>query len=104
MKAISTVNVLSNNNQSDNRFFKQLTLTRLLTIVNQQNMLTNTNKIQRLTAKVAQGDIFMEQKMRFGLVLSWFWAGFGLVGNTEKKIEDNHEQFLRVFFYVFRDK
>ena len=46
----------------------------------------------------------MEQKMGFGLVLNWFWAGFGLVGNTEKKIEDNHEQFLRVFFYVFRDK
>jgi hypothetical protein len=26
--------------------------------------------------EVAQIDIFMEQKMRFGLVLGWFWAGW----------------------------
>ena len=50
--------------------------------------------------EVVQGDIFMEQKMRFGLVLGWFWAGFGLVGNTEKKLGANHEQLLRGFFHV----
>ena len=30
------------------------------------------------------------------------WAGFGPVGNTEKKIGADYEQLLRVFFHVFR--
>ena len=29
------------------------------------------------------------------------WAGFGPVGNTEKKIRDNYEQLLRTVFHVF---
>jgi hypothetical protein len=31
-------------------------------------------------------------------------AGFGAVGNTEKKIGANYEQLLRAFFYVFKGK
>ena len=53
----------------------------------------------------------MEQKLRlnplkiwagFGLGLGWFWAGFGLVGNTEKKIWADYKQLLRSFFSCFQ--
>ena len=30
------------------------------------------------------------------------WAGFGLVGSTEKKFWADYEQLLRVFFHVFQ--
>ena len=39
--------------------------------------------VNRILGKVI---IFMEQKLRFGLVLGWFWAGFGLVSSTEKNL------------------
>jgi hypothetical protein len=32
------------------------------------------------------------------------WAGFGLVGNTGKKIWADYEQLLRAVFYVFMAK
>ena len=42
--------------------------------------------------EVAQGDIFMENEI---------WAGFGLIGNTEKKkLGTDYEQLLRVFFFM----
>ena len=43
--------------------------------------------------EVTQGDIFMEQKMKFGLV-----------GNTEKKWGPIMSNFQGGFFHVFRDK
>ena len=43
--------------------------------------------------KVAQGDIFMEQKIRFGLI-----------DNTGKKIGVDYEQLLRVVFSCFWGK
>ena len=30
------------------------------------------------------------------------WAGFGLVGNTEKRLGADYEQLLRVFFSCFQ--
>jgi hypothetical protein len=33
----------------------------------------------------------------FGLVLGWFWAGFGLV-LLKEKLGADYEQLLRVFF------
>ena len=33
--------------------------------------------------------------------LSDIWTGFGLVGNTEKKIWADFEQLLRAFFFMF---
>ena len=32
------------------------------------------------------------------------WAGFGPVGNTEKKIGADYEQLLRAVFHVFMGK
>jgi hypothetical protein len=29
------------------------------------------------------------------------WAGFGVVGNIEKKLGANYEHLLRVFFFMF---
>ena len=29
------------------------------------------------------------------------WAGFGPVGNTEKKVWADYEQLLRTFFFMF---
>jgi len=46
----------------------------------------------------------MEQKIIFGLVLGWFWAGFGLVlGQLAvlKKNKANYEQLLRSSFFLF---
>ena len=42
-----------------------------------------------------QGDIFMEQKMRFGLVL-------GRLAILKKKMGADYEQLLRVFFSCFQ--
>ena len=42
--------------------------------------------------------------MRFGLVLGWFWAGFGPVGSTEKNFWADYELLLRAVFYVFMAK
>ena len=44
--------------------------------------------------EVAQGAIFMEQKIRFGLVL-------GRLAILKKKLEADYEQLLRVFFSGF---
>ena len=52
--------------------------------------------IQSHYIEVAQGDIFMKQKMRFELVLGWM-----------AKLKKNWGPImsnLRVFFHVFRDK
>ena len=43
--------------------------------------------------EIAQGAIFMEQNMRFGLI-----------GNTEKKIGADYEQLLRAVFLCFVGK
>ena len=45
--------------------------------------------------EVAQGDIFMEQKMRFGLVLGW-------LAILKKKMGADYEQLLRVVFSCFQ--
>ena len=47
--------------------------------------------------EVMQGDIFMEQKMTYGLVL-------GRLAILKKKLGADYEQLLRVFFHVFRGK
>ena len=44
--------------------------------------------------EVAQGAIFMEQNMRFGLILSW------LTISTEKKNWANYEQLLTAVFFM----
>ena len=44
--------------------------------------------------EVAQGNIFMEQKMRFGLVLDQ-------LAILKKKLEPDYEQLLRVGFSCF---
>ena len=49
--------------------------------------------------EVAQGDIFMEKKMRFGLVWGWFGAGWQYV--LKKKIGADYEQLLRTVFFMF---
>ena len=48
-----------------------------------------------ILSSVAQGDIFMEQKMRFGLVL-------GRLAILKKKLGADYEQLLRVFFSYFQ--
>ena len=50
--------------------------------------------IQNHYIEVAQGDIFIEQKMRFGLVL-------GQLAMLKKKLGADYEQLLRVFFFMF---
>ena len=45
--------------------------------------------------EVEQGDIFMEQKMIFGLVL-------GQLAIMKKKMGTDYEQFLRVVFSCFQ--
>ena len=45
--------------------------------------------------EVAQGDIFMEKKMRFGLVL-------GRLSILKKILGANYEQLLRAVFSCFR--
>ena len=42
--------------------------------VNSGSFMESSNQSKYI--EVAQGDIFMEQKMKFGLVLGWFWAGW----------------------------
>ena len=51
--------------------------------------------VQSHYIEVAQGDIFMEQKMRFGLVLDRFVI-------LKKKWGANYEQLLRVVFSCFQ--
>jgi hypothetical protein len=51
--------------------------------------------IQSHGIEVAQGDIFMEQKMRFGLVL-------GQLAILKKKLGADYEQLLRVVFSCFQ--
>ena len=55
--------------------------------------LVDANKV--ITIEVAQGNIFMEQKMRFGLVL-------GSLAVLKKKLGADSEQLLRVFFSCFQ--
>ena len=50
--------------------------------------------VQSHYIEVVQGDIFMEQKMTFGLVL-------GRLAILKKKLGANYEQLLRVFFSCF---
>ena len=46
--------------------------------------------------EVMQGDIFMERE-------NVFWAGFGPIGNTEKKSTwANYEQLFRAVFSCFQ--
>ena len=51
--------------------------------------------VQSHYIEVVQGDIFMEQKMTFGLVL-------GRLAILKKKLGANYEQLLRVFFSCFQ--
>jgi hypothetical protein len=46
--------------------------------------------------EVAQGDIFVEQKMRFGLVLGWL--------AILKKMGADYEQLLRMVFSCLQQK
>ena len=52
--------------------------------------------VQSHYIEVTQGDIFMEQKMRFGLVLGWF-AVLKKIGGG-----DDYEQLLRMVFSCFK--
>ena len=60
--------------------------------VHSEMAMENSSSKQSHYIEVAQGDIFMEQKMRFGLVL----------GRTEKKLGADYEQLLRVFYSFFQ--
>ena len=55
-----------------------------------QNTVTAKHTRQSHYTEVAQGDVIMEQKMRFGLVLGWF--------AILKKMGADYEQLLRVVF------
>ena len=54
------------------------------------------HQIQTHYIEVAWGDIFMEQKIRFGLVLSQL--------AIQKKMGADYDQLVSLIFHVFRDK
>ena len=53
--------------------------------------------------EVAQGEISMDLEILYGTGKK-IGAGFGPVGNTEKKLGADYEQLLRVVFSCFQEQ
>ena len=72
-------------------------------------MITMPLEMETLWELIANSVVMQAKSLYISRAVSNFygteieiWAGFGPVGNTEKKIVADYEQLLRVFFSCFR--